>query len=235
MDEYGLGDDAACRCEREGAGAGGCAQAQAVLMGMLSRALLRPDEQFAAELADGSFEARLAGLLDTASSPDLAAAFEVLGECRATVGSADPEAIRRALEVEYNRLFVGPGKLIAPPYGSYYASAADGGTGRLRTAEECEVASAYKACGYTVPEMSDDFADHLAVELGFLALLARDEAAAWRCGDSELAQKRFREAENFTRRHLRTWIGRCADRVDGGARLGLYPAILRIARVVVGA
>ena len=143
--------------------------------------------------------------------------------------------MRLELEVDYNRLFVGPGKLIAPPYESYYASENSEHGGRLRTQDEFAVKMAYAANGYAMPEQFVDLPDHAAIELDFLALMARDEAAAWEAGDSQRAFYLQQEADAFAAQHPARWFATCAERVDAGARTAFYPAVMRFACVMLGA
>jgi len=213
------------------------ARVSAALWGTLARGLLRPTVELAADVRSGAYASALADLIDEAASPLLAQALGVLRDYAAALqesGRTNDE-LRLDLEVDYNRLFVGPGKLLAPPYESFYASEAMGGEGgRLRTQEEFAVKVAYAANGYAMPEQFVDLPDHAAIELDFLALMARDEANAWDAGDVERALYLQREADAFAAQHPATWFATCADRVDAGARTPLYPAIMRIACVMLG-
>lgn len=210
------------------------AAAYAALLGLLSRALLRPDLALAHEVRTGSFGATIAGLLDPPAHCELAGALDVLASCTRDWLDASDEEVRLELEIDYNRLFVGPAALLAPPYESYYASMLPNGKGgRLRTQDEATVRSAYRRWGYTAPEVFIDLPDHIAVELGFLALLARDESAAWETGNAKKARELQRAGDEFATQHPGAWVARCAARVDNGARGGFYPAVLRIATVLL--
>lgn len=210
------------------------AAAYAALLGLLSRALLRPDLALAHDARTGSFGAAIAELVDASADSKLAGALDVLASCAHGWLGADDEEVHRELEVDYNRLFVGPAALLAPPYESYYASMLPNGKGgRLRTQDEAAVRSAYRRWGYTAPEVFIDLPDHIAVELGFLALLARDESAAWEVGDAQKATGLQQAGDEFAAQHPGTWVARCAARVDNGAREGFYPAVLRIATVLL--
>ena len=210
------------------------AESMSVLAGLLSRSLLRPTLDLAGALIDGSYLAAFESVVDAESDPLLIAAMGVLrGYCNDCAAKSSEE-VRLGLEVEYNRLFVGPGKLIAPPYESYYASMGpDGKGGRLRTSDERSVVRAYRAGGYSMPDAFIDLPDHIAIELDFLALLARDEANAWSAGLENRALEVREAFERFIEEHLSRWVGACAERVDEGAHLGFYPAIMRIATVVM--
>lgn len=238
-------DGAVCRAKRDEAGPDRrferepgeetqLARANAALMGMLARGLLRPDASLASDVLDGTYAAAFAAVVDPQASPVLEAALDVLRGYGTGCAGRAVEDVRLELEIEYNRLFVGPGMLAAPPYESFYASAGPNGEGgRLRTCDENRVLEFYRTHGYDMPDRFVDLPDHLAIELDFLALLARDESEAWEAGDRERALELQAAAGEFESRHLARWVGSCADRVDSGAHLGFYPALLRIAAIMV--
>ncbi|WP_449315751.1 TorD/DmsD family molecular chaperone [Rubneribacter sp.] len=205
------------------------ARAQAALLSTAARVMRRPD----AALAEDVIAGRLSQGLESLVGEGAEGALRALGELRAFEGSVAhvaPDELRLRLEVDYNRLFVGPGALKAPPYESYYASEARApGSGRLRTEEERQVAGAYARCGYAVPEGLAELPDHVAVELEFLALLARDEAAAWEAGDDRRALELQDAQEGFVEEHLGRWIEQLAARVRAEARCPLYPAVIDVA------
>lgn len=217
-------------------GAAGEARALAALWGALARGLLRPDAALVEQVRSGAFAVGLDGLLDRGADPALDRALGLLGEYGRDAAGRDAETVRLELEVEYNRLFVGPAKLVAPPYESYYASASpEGKGGRLRTADEFAVRHAYEAAGYAMPDAFVDLPDHIALELDFLALLVRDEAAAWEAGEAGRAEELRARADAFAAEHPARWVGRLATLVDAGARLGFYPALARIACMLLEA
>ena len=224
-------ESTACPAVAEGAGAA----ASAILWGALAQGLLRPDSRLASELRSGDYVARIASAVDPGASEDLDQAVGLIREFSEGVAGLAPEELRLRLEVEYNRLFVGPLKVIAPPYESYYASAdAEGEGGRLRTQDEFAVKVDYALAGYRMPQEFVDLPDHVAIELDFLALLARDESAAWEAGEREKALGLQRAADEFASEHPCRWLGQLAGRVDEGAKLAFYPAVLRIARTMLG-
>lgn len=156
------------------------------------------------ELAD-AFDAQLA---DTA--------LDLIGNGkRASDANARFSDIAAALEdvssgrAEYMRLFIGPGKLPAPPWESVWSLK----DRALFTRVTLEVRTAYRASGFLperYPQVSDD---HLALETGFLAQLARrmQEAEA---SDDRAAFERLRAAsESFIEEHLGTWANAFAARL----------------------
>ena len=214
---------------------GACAASTAILWGALAQSLLRPTAEFAADLKSGAFVGKLGSVVSGEASMNLMQSLRLLAEFGAENHGLSDDELRLKLEVEYNRLFVGPLKLIAPPYESYYASArADGEGGRLRTQDEFDVRAAYKAAGYDMPAEFVDLPDHIAIELNFLAILARDEVDAWEAGETSHAVALQDAADDFAAEHPCRWLAQLCDRVDEGASLPVYPALLRIVRTVLG-
>ena len=119
------------------------------------------------------------------------------------------------LECDFNRLFVGPGKVAAPPFASVYLDSDH----RLMGDATRRAAAIYDAIGLSSPLPGSLPDDHLALELdavlAFRALLVREPSA-------ELAALwRF-----FLHDHLALWVPRFAAAVR---RTGsVPPAIVRV-------
>ena len=78
-----------------------------------------------------------------------------------------------ALRVEHARLFVGPHKLPAPPYGSVYLEKGRMVMGRSTV----DVVAFYRSEGIHVDDEAAELPDHIAVELEFVHhLIARELA-----------------------------------------------------------
>lgn len=208
----------------------GFARAEAEFFGLSCRCLQRPDETLAALLKEGGVSIRLRELLSCETGDR---AFDPVGAIEAfeaECAKMPVDGIRLRLEVDYNRLFVGPGALLAPPYESYYASEArQAGGGRLRTEDERAVAAAYRKSGFAVPEPLVELPDHIAIELEFLARLAGAEADFWERGSEEEALESQSAQARFIEEHLGTWAKAFAERVGAGSRTVFYPAIANLA------
>lgn len=83
------------------------------------------------------------------------------------------EELLEELNREHSRLMAGPGLPAAPPYGSFYRDP----EGTLFGSENQSVAEAYRSHGF-VPASPGAPADHLALELEFMAALAETATAA---------------------------------------------------------
>lgn len=203
------------------------ARAESVSLGLLAKSLFRPSAQYASELRDGVVQANLRGLLGEWPDGDVQAALDALDAFGRELQELDLDAARLTLEVDYNRLFVGPGTLLAPPYESFYATVGvqPDGRGQVRGLPEREVSAEYAAHGLGMPEAFVEFPDHIAVELEYLALLAAQEADAWEAGDAELATSLQADQERFREDHLGTWLHEFARRVAEGAQTAFYRSV----------
>lgn len=143
------------------------------------------------------------------------------------VVQADPQA----WVGEYNRLFVGPAFLPSPPWESVFASNSDVlfGHGTL------EVRSEYRAQGF-IPQLYPTVADdHVALELGFMALMAQKSIGAWDEMCTQDASTALKVSERFLKRHLGWWIGSWAERLAKAEPDSPYTAMAQAAVTFVQA
>lgn len=138
----------------------------------------------------------------------------VLGDAAEVLGLQNNGAMRGLLDAlplmgdlparrrEFMRLYVGPAKLIAPPWESVYAE-----QGRsLFTATTLDVRNAYRAQGMlpaAYPHVADD---HLSIELDFMAQLARAMQAAQEEGRAQDEQDARKASADFLAAHLLRWV-----------------------------
>lgn len=201
------------------------ARAESVLLGLWAKSFYRPTTELARELRDGVFVADVRNLLSGCEDATIDSAIGILDAFAESLKEKDLDAARLELEVDYNRLFVGPSALLAPPYESFYVSARleEGERGTVRGAPEREVNAEYAAHGLAMPTEFVEFPDHIAVELEYLSLLAKHEAEAWESGDEEAALALQDDQESFRTEHLGTWIEPFVRNVAGGAKTAFYP------------
>ena len=101
------------------------------------------------------------------------------------------------LNVEMTRLMEGPGAPLAPPYASYYLH-----HGQLMGPEAVAVRRFYVQWEAMPVEGERIPADHIALELGFLAHLAQRAWESEGAGRNALLDAHLR----FLKRHLLTWL-----------------------------
>jgi putative dimethyl sulfoxide reductase chaperone len=110
------------------------------------------------------------------------------------------------LKVEYARLFVGPFKLIAPPYGSVYLE----GKRMLMGDSTLAVQKAYQENGLAL-EVSEA-PDHIALELEFMHYLCLREANAEAGQNKEEAGRIAGARSEFIGKFLKPWVANfCTD------------------------
>ncbi len=134
------------------------------------------------------------------------------------------------LLVEYARLFIGPFKVLAPPYASVYF-----GETQLNNEITDMVKAYYEKAGLIFEEASNDLPDHIAVETEFLQFLA---AAASR--DSE--ESRMAESVDFSelyldflKNHYQKWVPAFCNSVIKQTNSEFYKKLFSILGRVISA
>lgn len=168
-------------------------------------------------------------LLDAVSSEDSLAALalfegdsEAAGKLKAVLASCrglDVEAVRS----EYTRLFLGPDKLIAPPWESCYTAKERA----LFQESTLHVRSWYQQYSYVPAGYPSHPDDHISLMMHFLALTTERAKA---CFDQDLlcGYKSLLEGQKlFEKNHILNWMDAyCADMDTSETKL-LYPQLAR--------
>ena len=151
--------------------------------------------------------------------------------CADADADADPDenadAALSELASDYAQLFL-MGKRSVHPYESAYTS--DKGLlmqEAFRDARRC-----YASAGFVVSNESKEMADHVALELEFMALLAGRMRDALAQGNAEAARTALARQRAFHRIHLH-WIARFASDVEAQARTSLYRGAAQLLNGVV--
>lgn len=121
------------------------------------------------------------------------------------------------LELEYNRLFYGPGRPAVSPYESAHC-----GLRRQLMGEVArDVNRAYAEAGVTADPDRREPPDHVATELGFMAYLATRQMASRDHGASA-----WREHQSlFLRKHLGVWVPDFCRQVEEASHHPFYTAL----------
>ena len=166
------------------------------------------------------------GQLAVVAQGETAAACEAVGgESLRAVGErlakAALEAALEDLHCTYNRLVVGPGSLLAPPWESVYTS-----HGRLvMQPSTLEVRSAYHKCGFEPALCRRVPDDHVALELDFMAALAKEALEARQRADAKGARDALAASAQFLQEHLGVWVQEFADALRGKGRAPRYAPV----------
>jgi len=134
------------------------------------------------------------------------------------------------LEVQYNRLFVGPGAPRVYPYESLYRDS----TGLVMGPSAGEALQAYRRNGLAINTAFKDLPDHIAVELEFMARLCCEEARAESAGRADLALRLKQEQRSFLNAHLASWLPAMCEKVIRETTSTMYRGFAEIAATFVG-
>lgn len=151
----------------------------------------------------------------------------MLQEALATAVMDDRVVCR--LSSEYTKLFIGPGKLPAPPWESVFVSR----DGILFTEQTLAVREAYRAWGLQAVKCRQEPDDHLATELDFMSTLAARTEESFQSGDKEACRALLVAQGDFLAKHLLAWIGDFSARmneVDGIS--AFYPSFASLVDLV---
>jgi TorA maturation chaperone TorD len=151
---------------------------------------------------------------------------ELVPGCADEVQALDAALDREDQETllsEYARIFIGPNRLPAPPYGSVYL-----GPGRQVGGEATEeVARLYREEGLEVAEPVHEPPDHAALELEFAGFLLGRAARVWMDGSQDEAEYLLAKARSFEDDHLRSWLPQLAASIGGAAQTDFYRGVAR--------
>ena len=131
-----------------------------------------------------------------------------------------------ALTWDFNRLFVGPGEMLAPPWESVHRSKT-----KLTFQESTlQVRALYEAFGVQAPALHREPDDHLALELDFLATLSERAVEAVGGGDGKQLGRCLQTQRDFLQDHLLAWAPACLALVETHAETDYYRGAARLAR-----
>jgi len=127
--------------------------------------------------------------------------------------------LERGILVDYSALFVGPFKLLAPPYGSVYLE----NDKRLMGDSTIDAVLTYRKAGVELDaDQQKDMPDNIAVELEFMYFLILKELDCRAESKPEEAAKYAVIRRDFLKRHLGAWAFKFADAVKTGAKNQFY-------------
>lgn len=117
---------------------------------------------------------------------------------------------REALQSEYVRALVGPGKLPSAPWESAQLS----GDGALFSRQTLDVRNAYRVQGFLPQEYPRVADDHIALECGFLAEMAARALERQEAGDEQGCTEALAASQAFLEEHPLLWVNAFADGLD---------------------
>lgn len=165
-----------------------------------------------------------AALIERLRQPDMRAALVAVGmEGASELEGADPLDLRETLAIDFTQAFHNPETKFMPFEGLMLSRDTE-----LLGDQARAVAKFMADVGYRVAPESGEVADHIAVELIFLADLAQREAAALEAGDDALAVRARQIQADFLDHHIGCWVDRFAERVRSHSDTAFYPAMAQL-------
>jgi len=133
------------------------------------------------------------------------------------------ESTVEAQLVEHTRLFMGPFKLVAAPYGSVWLDEHK----HVMGDSTAKVAAFYHACGLCLADDFHELPDHFAVELEFLSFLAFKQREAEAAENNESTQRYVAMQLEFLDIFLLPWLTPFTDAVINDGEAPFYVEIAR--------
>ena len=130
------------------------------------------------------------------------------------------------LKIDYSRLFVGPFKLLAPPYGSFYLE-----DSRIMGDSTIDVRNWYEKEGLDV--VIKDAPDHITMELEFMYYLITKQSQAAAEGNLQDIQLYQQKQNSFLGVHLARWLSEFVKNVQKHAQTEFYKKLARLTEIFV--
>lgn len=128
-----------------------------------------------------------------------------------------------ALKVDFSKLFVGPYKLLAAPYGSVYLD----DERKLMGDSTLDVKNRYRDAGLGTAKNFKDAPDHIAAELEFMYYLIFKELEAFSKANIETAIGFIHQQKSFLEDHLMAWVPDFAANIIEHAETAFYQNLAR--------
>ena len=127
------------------------------------------------------------------------------------------------LKVVFSKLFVGPYKLFATPYGSVYLD----GERKIMGDSTLDVKNRYREAGLDTAKNFKDAPDHISAELEFMYYLIFKEIESFSNSDIESAIDFIQKQKDFLEHHLMAWVPGFANSIIDSAENPFYPNLAK--------
>ena len=127
------------------------------------------------------------------------------------------------LKVDFSKLFVGPYKLSAAPYGSVYLD----GERKIMGDSTLNVINRYREAGLDTAKNFKDAPDHIAAELEFMYYLIFKEVEAFSNSNIETVIGFIQKQKSFLEDHLMAWVPEFANSIIKYAENPFYPNLAK--------
>lgn len=178
-----------------------------------------PDASLIDNLLDGEILLNFPSWVENDKIED---AYQYANSLTKYLAAKSPADVLAELENVYEELFLGPGKLMAPPWESVYLNY-DGLTFGPQT---LDVREYYARHGLAIRKIHREPDDHIAYELEFYARLCAEMRAALVEQDLEKSRYLLSEMKGFLDEHLMLWIDLLAEKVVNHDSSGFYSWVI---------
>ena len=161
---------------------------------------------------------------------DVDAGFALLRGWSANNAQGVSQAAFDAIEMDYMHLFVGPKKVLAPPWESYYLNKDH----LLFQLETLQVRNWYRRFGLETENLYHEPDDHIGIEFSFITHLAKQGLQACEAGEAKKFQSMLNAQGEFIRTHPQRWIKAWQRDVEANARTDFYVGMSWLALGVIG-
>jgi TorA maturation chaperone TorD len=135
------------------------------------------------------------------------------------------DAAFATLKSDYTTLFIGPNRLLAPPWESVYLSEEH----LLFDEQTLQVRAMYREYGMALPEGNHHPDDHFGLEMYFVAYLCRLGIEAVERGQWLMLNKLRNALRSFLQDHVMQWADQFLTDVETGAVTPYYQGLAQLA------
>ena len=196
---------------------------------LLSQCFFHANKDMVTSIKNGSLVQVLKMTLGTMGDVRVDQAIELLEGFSGKCYECSLADVSSELNIEYNRLFVGPGHLPSPPYESIYLTKnEENKDGLVMGDSTLDAKNQYLSAGITLSEDFTDLPDHIGVELDFMSWLCFQESSKLENeeyeGVTEIVNKQF----DFLTNHLDNWITPFTHAIIHSTNLDFYKGLARM-------
>ena len=132
-----------------------------------------------------------------------------------------------SLKVDYTRLFMGPYRLLAPPYGSIYLEK----NRKVMGDSTMDAKQRYQEAGLNLT--LKEAPDHVAIELEFMYYLIYREIEAIINYNESNIDLYLKKQKDFLQNHLGKWVSKFTDNISANAETVFYQNVAHITASLV--
>jgi TorA maturation chaperone TorD len=133
------------------------------------------------------------------------------------------------LKIDYSKLFIGPYKLFAPPYGSMYLE----GKRKIMGDSTIDVRNMYREVGLDISVDFKEPPDHIAAELEFMHYLIAKEIEAIKSNDFKRARQYLQKQKKFLKNHLGVWVFEFTNKIEAQATTDFYKHLAKFTKIFI--